>query len=126
MTGQLPATVRKEVQNGALSAGHARALLSHPDPGRAALAVIAQRLTVRQTEALAQQHAAGIGLAPASARSKSDDAARKDPEIAALERNLRERLGLRIQVLFDGRGGSLRIHYDNLDQLDGVLALLNG
>ncbi len=123
---QLPATVRKEVQNGALSAGHARALLGHPDPGRAALAVIAQRLTVRQTEALAQQHAASVGLAPASTRSKSDGAARKDPEIAALERSLRDRLGLRIQVLFDGRGGSLRIHYDNLDQLDGVLALLNG
>ena len=122
---QLPATVRKEVQNGALSAGHARALLSHPDPGSAALSVIAQRLTVRQTEALAQQHAASLGL-PAAARSRNGDAARKDPEIAALERNLRDRLGLRIQVLFDGRGGSLRIHYDNLDQLDGVLALLNG
>ena len=123
---QLPPTVRKEVQNGALSAGHARALLSHPDPGRAALAVIAQRLTVRQTEALAQQHAASAGLASASTRARADDAARKDPEIAALERTLRERLGLRIQVLFDGKGGSLRIHYDNLDQLDGVLALLNG
>ena len=121
---QLPPTVRKEVQNGALSAGHARALLSHPDPSRAAMAVIAQRLTVRQTEALAQQHA-GASLAPASARPRPDDTARKDPEIAALERNLRDRLGLRIQVLFDGRGGSLRIHYDNLDQLDGVLALLN-
>ena len=122
---QLPATVRKEVQNGALTAGHGRALLGHPDPARAALAVIAQRLTVRQTEALAQQHAARVGLAPASAQSKPDVAARKDPEIAALERSLRTRLGLRIQVLFDGRGGSLRIHYDNLDQLDGVLALLN-
>ncbi len=121
---QLPQTVRKEVQNGALSAGHARALLGHPDPARAALAVIGQRLTVRQTEAMAQQHLAGSRIAPPSARLKPDDRPNKDPEIVSLERTLRERLGLRIQVLFDGKGGSLRIHYDNLDQLDGVLALL--
>ena len=122
---QLPQTVRKEVQNGELSAGHARALLGHPDPGRAALTVIAQRLTVRQTEALAQQHLTGSKIAPPAARLRLDDNPRKDPEILALERSLREKLGLRIQVQFDGKGGSLRIHYDNLDQLDGVLALLN-
>ena len=122
---QLPQTVRKEVQNGQLSAGHARALLGHPDPGRAALTVISQRLSVRQTEALAQQHLTGSRIAPPDARLKLGDSPRKDPEILALERGLREKLGLRIQVQFDGKGGSLRIHYDNLDQLDGVLALLN-
>ena len=122
---QLPQTVRKEVQNGALSAGHARALLAHPDPGKAALTVIGQHLTVRQTEALAQQHLVGSRIAPPSARLRLEDNPHKDPEILALERNLREKLGLRIQVLFDGKGGSLRIHYDNLDQLDGLLALLN-
>ncbi len=122
---QLPQTVRREVQNGALSAGHARALLAHPDPGKAALAVIGQHLTVRQTEALSQQHLTGSRIAPASARLRVDDSPRKDPEILALERNLREKLGLRIQVVFNGKGGSLHIHYDNLDQLDGVLALLN-
>ena len=122
---QLPLTVRKEVELGALSAGHARALLGHPDPAKAALAVIAGRLTVRQTEALAQQQSTASRIAPTSSNAKLDDNPRKDPEIAALERDLREKLGLRIQILFDGKGGSLRIHYTNLDQLDGVLALLN-
>ena len=122
---QLPQTVRKEVQNGALSAGHARALLSHPDPAKTALAVIAQRLTVRQTEALSQAHLTASRIAPASARLRLEDNPRKDPEILALERSLREKLGLRVQVLYDGKGGTLRIHYDNLDQLDGILALLN-
>ena len=122
---QLPTTVRKEVQNGALSAGHARALLGHPDPAGAARMVMAQRLTVRQTEALAQQHVNASRLAPPTAQPRLENPPNKDPEILALERSLRERLGLKIQVVFDGKGGTLRIHYDNLDQLDGVLALLN-
>ena len=121
---QLPQTVRKEVENGALSAGHARALLGHPDPARAALKVIAQRLTVRQTEALAQGEHNAHRFAPARS-ADSDVVSRKDPEIAALERSLREKLGLRVQISFDGKGGQVRILYENLDQLDGVLALLN-
>ncbi|TLU71539.1 ParB/RepB/Spo0J family partition protein [Lichenicoccus roseus] len=121
---QLPQTVRREVENGALSAGHARALLGHPDPARAALKVIAQRLTVRQTEALAQGEHNAQRFAPGRS-TEADAAPRKDPEIAALERSLRDKLGLRVQISFDGKGGQLRINYENLDQLDGVLALLN-
>lgn len=117
---QLPVTVRREVMKGALSAGHARALIGHPDPARAALAVIARNMTVRQTEAMAQSHANSARIAPAQGRPEG-----KDPEIATLERDLRQRLGLRIEVQFNGRGGQLRIHYDTLDQLDGVLQLLN-
>ena len=49
---KLPSAVQTELRRGTLSAGHARALLTHPDPARAALAVIAQGLNVRQTEAL--------------------------------------------------------------------------
>lgn len=119
---QLPVTVRREVMKGALSAGHARALIGHPDPAKAALAVIAKHMTVRQTEAMAQSHASASRIAPAHAPGRS---AGKDPEIATLERDLRQKLGLRIEVQFNGRGGQLRIHYDTLDQLDGVLQLLN-
>ncbi len=46
----LPAEVQQEVRRGALSPGHARALLSHPEPAKAAVAVIARGLNVRQTE----------------------------------------------------------------------------
>ena len=111
---QLPASVRMEVQNGRLSAGHARALLAHPEPERAALQVIARGLNVRQTEA----------LAAAKPRQARGEAAR-DPETAALEKDLSEQLGLRVQIAFDGRGGSVRIVYNSLDQLDGVVALLS-
>jgi ParB family chromosome partitioning protein len=111
----LPNTVQAEVKKGALSAGHARALLASPDPAKAALAVIARGLSVRQTEALAARkpEAPGSG-GPA-----------KDPETVALERDLSERLGLKVDIGFDGKGGTLRIQYRSLDQLDGLIALLN-
>lgn len=109
----LPATVLAEVRKGALSAGHARALLAHPEPEKAALAVIARGLNVRQTEALATRH-----RAPATAHPK-------DPETTALEEQLAARLGLKVEITFDGRGGTLRIHYRSLDQLDGLVTLIN-
>ncbi|MCW3473645.1 ParB/RepB/Spo0J family partition protein [Limobrevibacterium gyesilva] len=112
----LPSTVQAEVKKGALTAGHARALLAHPEPAKAALAVIAKGLNVRQTEALAAHK-------PDTATERAGR--RKDPETAALERDLSERLGLKIEIGFDGKGGTMRIHYRSLDQLDGLIALLN-
>jgi ParB family chromosome partitioning protein len=114
----LPATVQKEVQRGALSAGHARALLSHPEPAKAALAVIARGLNVRQTEALAAR--LGDGQEFGAAKTPL----RKPAETVALERSLAARLGLKVDIAFDGSRGSLRIHVRSLDQLDGVIALL--
>jgi len=113
---QLPPSVRIEVQNGKLSAGHARALLAHPDPEEAAKLVIARGLNVRQTEALA-----AAKPETASKREKLE----RDPETEALERDLSERLGLAVQISFDGKGGSVSIKYRGLDQLDGLIALLN-
>jgi ParB family chromosome partitioning protein len=114
----LPHTVQQEVRNGGLSAGHARALLAHPEPAKAALAVIARGLNVRQTEALTAPKNDGR-----SSRERLGRAA--DPETAALERDLTERLGLKVDISFDGKGGTLRIRYQTLDQLDGLVTLLS-
>ncbi len=111
----LPNSVQADVRRGTLSAGHARALLAHPDPARAAIAVISGGLNVRQTEALGTRRAAAKERAPKAER---------DPETAALERDLSERLGLRVDIAFDGQGGSVKVHYRSLDQLDGIVALL--
>ncbi len=113
---QLPDAVRSEVQKGRLSAGHARALLAHPDPAQAAKTVIDRGLSVRQTEALCTAK-------PADARPARERV--EDPETEALQRDLSERLGLAVQIAFDGRGGAVTIKYRSLDQLDGLLALLN-
>jgi ParB family chromosome partitioning protein len=110
----LPPTVLGELRQGSLTAGHARALLAHPDPAKAALAVIARGLNVRQTEALAS----------AAPRETARPAKTADPDTAALEAMLADRLGLKVSITFNGRSGEVRIRYASLDQLDGLLALL--
>ena len=110
----LPPTVIEEVKKGNLTAGHARALLSHPEPEKAALAVLSRGLNVRQTEALS------------SRKAEAPPAKEKDPETEALARELSEHLGMRVDIAFDGKGGSVRLSYRSLDQLDSIVALLNG
>jgi ParB family chromosome partitioning protein len=112
---QLPPAIRRDVQEGKLSAGHARALLAHPNPEEAARLVIARGLNVRQTEALASAK-------PAEAPRER---APRDVETEALERDLSERLGLAVQIAFDGKGGAVTIKYRNLEQLDGLMARLS-
>ena len=113
----LPDRVRELLRDGALTAGHARALLTAPQPEILAMQVVDRGLNVRQTEALAAQKPRdpGAGRPPKQA-----------PEIAALERALMERLGLKISIRQAGRGGQVNIGYRNLDQLDGIIRLLQG
>ncbi len=110
----LPDGVQHEVRRGVLSAGHARALLGHPDPARAALSVIARSLNVRQTEA----------MAAAVQRTTAGTITQVDPDRQALERQLTERLGLVVTLSTHGVGGRLSIRYADLDQLDGLVRLL--
>jgi ParB family chromosome partitioning protein len=114
----LPAPVRDLVSNGVLSAGHARTLVGAADPGRLAAQIVARGLSVRQAEALAaaQNHP----------RPGPRDRAPRDPETAALERDLSERTGLRIAIKHQGKAGEVVIHYRDLDQLDGLVRLLSG
>ena len=107
----LPAPVRAHVQAGALTAGHARALLAHADPEGAARTVIARGLNVRQTEAL-------LDRTPHVPRPPPD------AEHAALERDLSQRLGLPVRIHTDGHGGTVRITFRSLDQLDHLLERL--
>ncbi len=113
----LPDRVRELLRDGALSAGHARALLTAPRPEALALQVVDRGLNVRQTEALA-------AAKPRDPAPAERPVAGADPEIAALERQLSGRLGLRIAIRQAGRGGQVTIHYRDLDQLDGVIRLL--
>jgi len=109
----LPKSLQGDVRSGALSPGHARLLINHPDPEAIALAVIARGLNVRQTEALMQRRAAAAPLP-----------IERDPETEATERLLAERLGLKVSLRFDGKAGVLAIHYRSLDQLDALIQLL--
>lgn len=110
----LPTSVRAHVKAGLLTAGHARALLGHIDPEQTANAVISQGLNVRQTEALTR--------VPAQAHNRS--AAPRDADDVALEEGLTGLLGLRVRILRSGVGGTVQISYGTLDQLDGIVRLL--
>jgi ParB family chromosome partitioning protein len=111
----LPAPVRRQLEDGALSAGHARALLAAPDPASLAGEVVRRGLNVRATEALVHRRAAEPPRRPTKPR---------DADTVALEAELATTLGLRITLSPKRRGGSLTLHYSSLDQLDRVLALL--
>jgi ParB family chromosome partitioning protein len=115
----LPDRVRELLRDGALSAGHARALLTAPDPVALALQVVDRGLNVRQTEALAAAKPRADPAEPGRPEAP-------DPETAALERELSNRLGLKVAIRHAGRGGQVTIRYRDLDQLDGVVRLLNG
>ena len=108
---QLPPEVRAHVQSRALSPGHARALLMHKEPVAAARIVLARNLTVRQTEAL-------------SARPDAKPKPAPDLERQALEGDLSRSLGLQVKIDFDGKGGTVRLTYRSLDQLESLIARL--
>jgi ParB family chromosome partitioning protein len=117
----LPPMALAFVRGGKLSAGHAKALLGHPDPVKAAHEVLKKGLNVRQTEALVQA-ANRTGKAGTVEKAKGG----ADSDITALAGSLTERLGLRVDIKYNGKGGQLVLNYANLDQLDSLLALLNG
>ncbi|MCB4823342.1 ParB/RepB/Spo0J family partition protein [Roseicella aerolata] len=111
----LPERVRELLRDGALTAGHARALLTAPDAEALALEVVDRGLNVRQTEA----------LVAARPRDPATKPAAPAPETVALERDLSTRLGLKVSIRHGGRGGQVMIQYRDLDQLDGLIRLLN-
>lgn len=112
----LPKPVQGHLREGRLTAGHARALLAAADPVPLAERVIAEGLSVRQTEALAAS-----GSKPA-ASTRAEPA--RDPNLTSLEQDLQDRLGLAVRITAAGKGGEVRIRYRTLDELDGLLALL--
>lgn len=111
----LDAKVKKLVEEGLLSAGHARTLIGVDGAYDKAKKIIEKNLSVRQAEQLAKKSANDAGS------KKSVKARPKDVDTIALERDLSNLLGLKVSVEGDGPKGELRIAYDNLDQLDFVI-----
>lgn len=124
---ELPADIRTLVETRALEMGHARALLSLTPQAAIALARQAadNGWSVREVEHRVQQLSAG--QVPTAAKAKTANGAKAKPQadIIALERDLSESLGAKVNVLH-GRGGKGRlvIHYTDLDTLEGVLERL--
>ncbi|MEM9431084.1 MAG: ParB/RepB/Spo0J family partition protein [Pseudomonadota bacterium] len=108
----LPSDIQALLSSGAISAGHARALLPIDDPMALARRIVDEGLSVRQTEALAK-----VKKDPAApARLK----AKKDADTRALEADLSAQLGLKVRIDHgpSGERGELRVNYQTLDELD--------
>jgi ParB family transcriptional regulator, chromosome partitioning protein len=118
----LPTVVRGWLTEGKLSMGHARALATAPDPEALAAQVIARDLSVRETEVLARIAKAPKATEPALPRREKAS----DTDLAALERQLGNLLGIKVQIVHKGRGGSVALHYSNLEQLDMICQRLSG
>jgi len=114
---QLPERVLFYVREGKLSAGHARALITAPDPGDLADQVYMDGLSVRQTEALVRRIADGVK--PRKPRPSAADGG-GSADGAALEQDLADALGLKVQLSDRGGKGELTIRYGTLEQLDDL------
>jgi ParB family chromosome partitioning protein len=123
---ELPDGIRKLLEEKSLEMGHARALLTLAPAAALALAreAVAEGWSVREVERRAQL--LGKGLVPGKKPAKPP-AKKADADIAALERELSEKLGAKVAVQH-GRGGrgKLIISYHGLDTLDGILDRLRG
>jgi len=125
---QLAKAVQAMLMAGELDMGHARALLSLPGSSQVALAqkIVAQGLSVRETERLA-----------ASAALISGDLAKKKPlkatvgkssladqDLKRLAQNMADIVGLEVEFKNKGKGGELRFYFSQFDELDSLMKKL--
>jgi ParB family chromosome partitioning protein len=111
---QLPDEVQQHLVAGRLTAGHARAIATTPDPAVLAKRIVEEGLNVRQAEDLAKVRE------PEAKATRGGGRARRNPDIQSLEQDLEDVLGVSVEVRDrDGRG-ELRLKYSSLEQLDDL------
>jgi ParB family chromosome partitioning protein len=124
---ELPEFVRGSLLRGDISMGHARAVATAPNPEALTQLIIRKGLSVRQAEEQARREkersATGSDIGRASPRNAAKAV---DADVQALERQLGDILGLKVQVGNRGQGGVVTLHYSSLDQLDMICQRLSG
>lgn len=112
---KLPSEVQGLINEGALTAGHARTLITMENPHAVAQRIVKEGLSVRQVEALSQAENKGI---PAVKPERVP--VEKDADTRALEKLLSDVTGMKVEINHRDRGGEVRIRYSSLEQLDEV------
>jgi ParB family chromosome partitioning protein len=113
----LPEEVQGHVLTGALSAGHARAIVTANDPASLARQIVEGGLSVRAVEALMRKSDQPGAGGPKSGRA-GKASGHKDADTRALEADLSDVLGLDVEILDQDGAGEIRIRYATLEQLD--------
>lgn len=118
----LPDEVQSLVVEGALSMGHARALIGHHDAVGLAQQAVSEGLSVRAVEALARKIETKSAKGSPRVLPRAHDA-----DIEAVERHLAELLGVAVAINYKGAGaGALTLRFATLDQLDMICQRLSG
>ncbi len=112
----LPPDVQTLLLEGKLTAGHARAVLGSKDPSALAGQIVRKGLSVREAERLVNR-----GITKKKSKQERND---KTTDILALEGELSRTLGVKVVIDYDGTGGSIRVNYRTLEQLDDVIERL--
>ena len=119
---KLPVGVQTLVQQGTLTAGHARALIGRSDAEALARRIVEEALNVREVEALVQDRGGGAGGSDGSRPGRD-----KDADTRAFEKELTDLLGLKVEIKRgSGESGQLVIKFGNFDQLDYIRQRLGG
>ena len=107
--------IHQMIIDGKISMGHARALIGVPNALEKAKEVFEKKLSVRDVEKLTSKHK--------QTRKKHSE---KDPNIADLEKELSDKIGLKTEIEFNDNGssGSLKLYYTDLNQLDEIMKRL--
>lgn len=125
---RLPEEMQIALDQGSMTAGHARAVLSVTLPeGQRTLfqAILAEGLSVREAEERSQKLNAGSPVSsPRTASAVS--VSKRVPEIADLEQRFIERLGTKVTIKGDSRKGKIEITYVSADDLERLYEVLGG
>ena len=107
--------IHQMIIDGKINMGHARALIGVPNALEKAKEVFEKKLSVRDVEKLTSKHK--------QTRKKHSE---KDPNIADLEKELSDKIGLKTEIEFNDNGssGSLKLYYSDLNQLDEIMKRL--
>ena len=110
---ELPATIRKMLEEKQITPGHARTLVGVPKAEELALQIVNQGLTVREAEKVVE-----VKKHPNKKSVKMNE---KDEDIQSLEQDLTQKLGMKVQIKWNGKKGNLSFTYKSPDQLQELL-----
>ncbi|MGJ8686364.1 MAG: ParB/RepB/Spo0J family partition protein [Spongiibacteraceae bacterium] len=118
----LPESVQNLLQDGRLSAGHARTLVGHPDADSLAAEIVKKGLSVREAEKLAK------ASKEPKTRNAPNSVEAKDADTIQIENDLAAQLGMKVNITHAAgkENGQVVLHYRDLEQLDDLLRLLSG
>jgi ParB family chromosome partitioning protein len=123
---KLPSEVQEMLSKGEISMGHARSLVTLENPLNIAKQIIKESLSVRQVEDLTRNLNPNEAIKPRSKKTANNNIVEVDEDLIELEQELTRNLGLKVSISYDaGITGKLSIDFNNLEQLDKIIRLLN-